>query len=131
MVLLTVFTSLKRHTSDPAFTSVEDDEDPWVIMNLDVSNSFGSLCTRLVLDVLSGKISRDYASDIKVDEDFETTVHALRSYFGFFNKVTRQNSWYFALLLFTSGTEYLKCFLDFETWLTQTMKPQLVGSLKF
>jgi hypothetical protein len=36
------------------------------------------------LDVLSGKVSRDYASGIKVDEDFETTVHELRVYFGFF-----------------------------------------------
>jgi hypothetical protein len=27
--------------SDPDFTSTEDDEDPWVIMNLDISNTFG------------------------------------------------------------------------------------------
>ena len=39
--------------SDTVFTSAEDDEDPWVIMTLDISNTFGSLCTRLVLDVLS------------------------------------------------------------------------------
>ena len=61
--------------SDPVFTSAEDAEDPMVIMKLDISNAFGSLCARLVLDVLSGKASRDYACGIKVDEDFETAVH--------------------------------------------------------
>ncbi len=54
-----------------------------MIMKLDFSNVFGSLCARLVLDVLSGMVSRDYASGIKVDEDFETVVHELREYFGF------------------------------------------------
>jgi len=69
--------------SEPAFTSAEA-EDPMVIMKLDISNAFGSLCARLVLDVLSGKASRDYACGVKVDEDFETAVHKLRAYFGFF-----------------------------------------------
>ena len=55
-----------------------------VIMKLDISNAVGSLCARLVLDVLSGKTSRDYACGIKLDEDFETAVHELRAYFGFF-----------------------------------------------
>jgi hypothetical protein len=55
-----------------------------VIIKLDISNAFGSLCARLVLDVLSGKDSRDYECGIKVDEDFETAVHELRSYLGFF-----------------------------------------------
>jgi hypothetical protein len=45
--------------SDTVFTSTEDDEDPWVIMKLDISNTFGSVCVRLVLDVLSGKVSGD------------------------------------------------------------------------
>ena len=32
--------------------------------------------------------SRDYTCDrIKVDEEFETTVYELRTYFGFFNLV--------------------------------------------
>ena len=53
-----------------------------VIMKLDISNAFGSLCARFVLDVLSGKASRDYACGIKVDEDFETAVHEL-AYFVF------------------------------------------------
>jgi hypothetical protein len=70
--------------SDPAFTTTEDAEDPMVIIKLDLSNAVGSLCARLVLDVLSGKASRDYACGIKVDEDFETAVHELRAYFGFF-----------------------------------------------
>jgi hypothetical protein len=70
--------------SDPAFTSAEDEADPMVIVKLDISNAFGSLCARLVLDVLSGKASRDYACGIKIDEEFETAVHELRAYFGFF-----------------------------------------------
>ncbi len=55
-----------------------------VFMQFDIKNDFGSLCTRLVLDVMSVKTSRDYSCGIKVDEDFETTVHELRKYFGFF-----------------------------------------------
>jgi hypothetical protein len=49
-----------------------------------IKNTFVSLCARLVLDVLSGKESRDYSCGIKVDEAFETAVHELRAYFGFF-----------------------------------------------
>jgi hypothetical protein len=55
-----------------------------VIFKLDISNVFGSLCARLVLDVLSGKDSRDNTCDIKVDEGFETVVHELTVYFGVF-----------------------------------------------
>ena len=69
---------------DLAFTSAADAEDPTVIVNLDITNAFGTLCARLVLDVLAGKDSRDYACGINVDEDFETVVYELRSYFGFF-----------------------------------------------
>ena len=69
----------------PGFHFGRGAEDPMVIVKLDISNTFDSLSVRLVLDVLSDKDSRDYACDIKVDEDFETTVHELRVYFGFFN----------------------------------------------
>ena len=68
----------------PLFTSAEDVEDPMVIMKLDTKNAFCSLDVRLVLDVLSGKASRDYECGIKLGEDFETAVHELRVYFGFF-----------------------------------------------
>ena len=74
---------LNATCSDPVFTSAEDEADPMVIVKLDISNAFGSLYARLVLDVLSGKTSRDYGCGIKVDEEFETTVHELRVYFGF------------------------------------------------
>jgi hypothetical protein len=70
--------------ADPDFSSAEDAEDPMVFMQLDIKNAFGSLCARLVLDVLSGKVSRDYSCVIKVDEAFETVVHELRAYSGFF-----------------------------------------------
>ena len=52
--------------SDPTFTSAEDETDAMVIVKLDISNAFGSLCTRLVLDVLSGKASRDYVSPVSL-----------------------------------------------------------------
>ena len=45
--------------SDPVFTSTEDEEDPMVIVKLDISNSFGSLYARLVFHVFSDKVSRD------------------------------------------------------------------------
>ena len=41
-----------------------------VIVNLDITNAFGALCARLVLDVISGKTSRDYACGINANEDF-------------------------------------------------------------
>ena len=59
-----------------------------MIVKLDISNVFGSLCARLVLDVLSVKVSRDYVCDIKVDEEFETSVYELRTYFVFFQSDT-------------------------------------------
>jgi len=123
-------------------------------MQLDIKNAFGSLCARLVLDVLSSKASRDYSCGIKVDEDFETAVHELRAYFGFFKlahaceSVLRfysydgatnylklktgdaQNSWYFTMSPFTSGAAFSRCSLNFESWLTLTMKPQLGDFLK-
>ena len=55
-----------------------------VVINLDISNTFGTLCDRLVLDVLAGKASRNYACGINADADFETAVYELKAYFGFF-----------------------------------------------
>jgi len=46
--------------SDSAFTSTVDTEDPMVIVKLDISNTFISLCARLVLDVLSDKQLQKY-----------------------------------------------------------------------
>jgi hypothetical protein len=53
-----------------------------VIIKLDFFNVFGSLCSRLMLHVLSDKVSCDY--ECSISEDFETTVHDLRSYFELF-----------------------------------------------
>jgi hypothetical protein len=75
-------------------------------MKLDISNAFGSLCARLVLDVLSDKVSRDYASDIKVDED-KTAVHELRAYFGFF-KLARTCESILRFYSYNGATNYLK-----------------------
>ena len=78
-----------------------------VIMKFDVKNTFGSLCAILVLDVLSGKTSRDYACGIKVDEDFETAVHELRAYFGFF-KLARTCESILRFYSYDGVTNYLK-----------------------
>jgi hypothetical protein len=94
--------------SDPVFTSTEDEADPMVIVKLDISNAFGSLCARLVLDVLSDKASRDYACDIKIDEEFETTVHELRTYFGCF-KVTHTCETILHYYSYDGATNYVKC----------------------
>jgi hypothetical protein len=99
---------LNTEYSDPAFTSVEDETDPMVIVKLDISNSFGSLCAKLVLDVLSGKASRDYDCDIKIDEEFETTVHELKAYFGFF-KLTRTCETILRYYSYDGVTNYVKC----------------------
>ncbi len=78
-----------------------------VIMNLDTKNVFGSLDTRLVLDVLSGKVSRDYECVIKSGDDFETVVHELRAYFGFF-KLVRTCESDFRFFSYDGVTNYLK-----------------------
>jgi hypothetical protein len=56
---------------------------------------------------LWSKTFRDYECDIKLVEDFETVVHMLRSYFGFFKLVHTYES----TLRFFS---YDRCFLNFE-----------------
>jgi hypothetical protein len=94
--------------SGPAFTSVEDAEDPMVIVKLEISNVFDSLCARLVLDVLSGKAFRDYECVIKVDKDFETTVHELRTYFGFF-KLAHTCESILRFYSYDGTTNYVKC----------------------
>jgi hypothetical protein len=94
--------------SDPDFTSAEDETDPMVIVKLDISNDFRSLCVRLVLNVLSGKTSRDYACGIKVDEEFETVVLELRTYFGVFNlALTCETT--LSYYSYDGATNYVKC----------------------
>ena len=108
MVPLMAFYFLNAAYSDPAFMSAEDEADPMVIVKLDISNDFGSLCARLVLDVLSGKASRDYACGIKVDEEFETAVHELRAYFGFF-KLARTCETILRYYSYDGATNYVRC----------------------
>ncbi len=67
----------------------------------------GSLDARLVLDVLSGKASRDYVCGIKSGEDFETAVHELRAYFGFF-KMTLTCESTLRFFSYDGATNYLK-----------------------
>jgi hypothetical protein len=78
-----------------------------VIMKIDTKNAFGSLDARLVLDVLSGKASRDYESGIKSGEDFETAVHELRACIGFF-KLTHTCESTLRFFSNDGATNYLK-----------------------
>ena len=80
MVLLISCTSSTQHTMTRLLPRLR----MLVIINLDISNTFGTLCARLVLDVLAGKVSRDYACGINADADFETAVYELKAYCGFF-----------------------------------------------
>jgi hypothetical protein len=57
--------------------------------------------------VLSGKVSRDYSCVIKVDEAFETAVHELRTYFGFF-KLGRTCESVLRFYSYDGSTNYLK-----------------------
>ena len=66
------------------------------------------MCVRLVLDVLSDKVSRDYVCVIKVDEEFETTVYELRTYFGFF-KLTHTCETILCYYSYDWTTNYVKC----------------------
>jgi hypothetical protein len=93
---------------DPFFTSVSDEEDPMVKINLDISNAFCTLCARLVLDHLSDKDSRDYACDINAGADFETVVHELKAYFGFF-RLQRTCETILRFYSYYGSTNYVRC----------------------
>ena len=99
---------------DPSFTSAPDAEDQMVIINLDISNAFGTLCAQLALDVLAGKASRDYASGINADADFETAEQ------GAFKEIA-QSLWYSVWLLSISRVAFLGNFQILKAGLTQTM----------
>jgi hypothetical protein len=79
-----------------------------IIINLDISNAFGTLCDRLVLDHLSDKVDRDYVCVINTDADFETTVHELKSYFGFF-RLQRTSETILRFYSYDGGTNYVRC----------------------
>ena len=79
-----------------------------VIINLDISNVFGTLCPRLVLDVLAGKASRDYVCDINTDADFETSVYELKVYFGFF-RIQRACETILHFYSYDGATNYVRC----------------------
>ena len=59
------------------------------------------------MDVLSDKTLRDYEYDIKLGEDFETSVHELRTYFGFF-KLGRTCESILRFFSYDGATNYLK-----------------------
>ena len=62
-----------------------DLNDPEVIIKIDISNAFNSTCRALTLDIISGRVSRDYACGIK-KRDAISTIETLSNMFGYFAK---------------------------------------------
>lgn len=62
---------------------VSDPTDPEVIIQIDVANTFNSTNRGLILDVLSGRASRDYACGLKKG-DVIPTCDNLSNLFGYF-----------------------------------------------
>jgi hypothetical protein len=60
-----------------------DPHDPEVIIKIDISNSFNTTCRVLTLDVLSGRVSRDYACGLKEGQTMPTCEN-LSNLFGYF-----------------------------------------------
>jgi hypothetical protein len=60
-----------------------DPNDPEVIIKIDKSNGFNTICRALTLDVLSGRASRDYACGLKHGEAIPTCEN-LSNLFGYF-----------------------------------------------
>jgi hypothetical protein len=54
-----------------------------VIIKIDVSNAFNTTDRVLTLDMISGRVSRDYACGIK-EGDVIDTVDSLTNLFGYF-----------------------------------------------
>ena len=63
-----------------------DPNDPEVIIKIEISNAFNSLCRALTVDVLSGRVSRDYTCDIKQGNTIITS-ETLSNMFGYFQSM--------------------------------------------
>jgi hypothetical protein len=61
-----------------------DPSDPDVIIKLDISNVFNVMCRQLILDVLGGKASCNYACGLKEGDNFETVCGEMRNMFEYF-----------------------------------------------
>jgi hypothetical protein len=68
-----------------------DPNDPDVIIKIDVSNVFNTTDRSLTLDMISGRASRDYASDMK-QGDVIGTVDSLTNLFVYFKAMRTCNS---------------------------------------
>ncbi len=62
---------------------VSDPTDPEVIIQIDVANAFNSTYRGLTLDVLNGRVSRDYVCGLKKG-DVIPTCDTLSNLFGYF-----------------------------------------------
>jgi hypothetical protein len=63
-----------------------DPNDPDVIIKIDISNPFNTTDRELTLDVLSGRVSRDYVCDIKKGQVIPN-CETLSKLFGFFKSM--------------------------------------------
>ena len=77
MKILSVFCD-SLDTSDP--------NDPEVIIKIDMSNVFLTTCRALKLDVVRGRVSRDYSCGLKRGDDI-TTSETLSNLFGYFHSI--------------------------------------------
>jgi hypothetical protein len=74
-----------------------DPSDPDVNINLDISNTFNTMCRQLTLDVRGGKESCDYACGLKEGDNIETVCGELCNMFEYFRmmRTTKSHLLYF------------------------------------
>ncbi len=65
---------------------ISDPNDPDVIIKIDVSNKFNTTDRDLTLDMISGRVSRDYTCGLK-GGDVIPTVNTLSNLFGYFKVI--------------------------------------------
>ena len=66
--------------------NTSDPNDPDVIIKIDISNAFNTTNRALTLDVISGRVSRDYPCGLK-QGDTIPTIHTLTTLFGHFKSM--------------------------------------------
>jgi hypothetical protein len=69
-----------------------DPVDSKVIIKIDISNVFNTTCRVLTLDVLSGRVSRDYTCDLKEAQAIPTCDNLTNVFDGFQNHTHMSHS---------------------------------------
>ena len=73
-----------------------DPSGPDVIIKLDISNAFNTLCSQLTLNVLGGTVSCTYSCELKEGDNIETVCGELRNMFEYFRtmRTTKSHMWF-------------------------------------